>query len=54
MNVNRGETMENNLNTEPEDMDEDAELSRANNVAENSIAGMYEKLFASKLPCKIN
>ena len=46
--------MENNLNTEPEDMDECAELSRANNVAENLIAGMYEKLFASKLPCKIN
>ena len=41
--------MENNLNTEPEDMDEDAELSRANNVAENSIAGMYEKLFAKQV-----
>ena len=35
--------MQINLDGEPGDMNEDADLSRANNVAENSNAGMYGK-----------
>ena len=35
--------MEINLDAEPGDMNEDADLSRANNVAENSNAGMHGK-----------
>ena len=35
--------MEINLDAEPGDMNEDADLSHANNVAENSNAGMHGK-----------